>query len=187
MILSRRQLTKDRWLIATPERVLPVGFRYTALISFSLFFCQSLSLVHAGVCGEFVMFGTRRKTSVWQVSWCTAALCQRTLRSAFRSVAKLTPVCRIATAWSWFWLLPVNTSNSSATLSDPCMNLARYDVRWSSDLFRWCVLVLGNMLHSHIVLSSYPLRSPITWCYHANFFNYLLSFVAKSEPSPGYS
>lgn len=61
VILSRRQLTKDRWLIATPERALPMGLRYTALISFSLFFCQSLSLVHAGVCGEFAMFGTRGK------------------------------------------------------------------------------------------------------------------------------
>lgn len=63
VILSRRLLTKDRWLIATPERVLPMGLHYMALISSSLFYCQSLSLVHAGVCGEFAMFGTRGKRS----------------------------------------------------------------------------------------------------------------------------
>lgn len=113
VILSRPQLTKDRWLIATWTCASRGSLLHGTDRFLSLSLSNSVSLCLSCPCRclwRVCCVRDERKMSVWRVSWCTAAPCQRTLRSAFRSAVKLTPVCLTAAAWSWFWRPPVNTS-----------------------------------------------------------------------------
>lgn len=61
VILPRQQLTKDRWLIATCTCSSRGSLLHGTDLFLSLSLSISVSYVHAGVCGEFVMFGTRGK------------------------------------------------------------------------------------------------------------------------------